>query len=95
LYKLKKFEESQKQYLLAIKINPGHGDAYNNLANLYYLAKQYQKALDCLNRAEANGVKTNPPILHTREVPDGSKESTYLDLIGIKIYNTNTDINIR
>jgi len=62
LYKLKKFEESQKQYLLAIKINPGHGDAYNNLANLYYLAKQYQKALDCLNHAEANGVKTNPKL---------------------------------
>ena len=62
LYKLKKFEESQKQYLLAIKIDPGHGDAYNNLANLYYLAKQYQKALDCLNHAEANGVKTNPKL---------------------------------
>ena len=60
LFKLKKFEESYKQYLLAIKINPGYGDAYNNLANLYYLAKQYQKALDCLNKAEANGVKINP-----------------------------------
>ncbi len=60
LFKLKKFEESQKQYLLAIKIDSGHGDAYNNLANLYYLAKQYQKALDCLNHAEANGVKINP-----------------------------------
>lgn len=62
LYKLKKYAESHKQYLLAIKINPGHGDAYNNLANLYYLVKQYQKALDCLNHAEANGVKTNPKL---------------------------------
>jgi tetratricopeptide (TPR) repeat protein len=62
LFKLKKFAESQKQYLLAIKMNPGHGDAYNNLANLYYMGKQYQKALDCLNHAEANGVKTNPKL---------------------------------
>ncbi len=60
LFKLKKFEESQKQYLLAIKANPGHGDAYNNLANLYYMAKHYQEALDCLNLAEANGAKINP-----------------------------------
>lgn len=29
------------------------------------------------------------PILFSRKVPDGSEESTYLDLIRIKIYNNN------
>jgi len=61
-FKLKKYQEAYAQYIKAIKINPNHGNAYNNLANLYYMTKQHQKALDCLNKAEANGVKTNPEL---------------------------------
>ncbi len=59
-FKLRKFEEAYGQYQEAIRINPKFGDAYNNLANLYYMSKQYQKALECLNRAEASGVEVNP-----------------------------------
>jgi tetratricopeptide (TPR) repeat protein len=59
LFKLKRYEEANTQYQEAIKINPQHGDAYNNLASLCYLAKQYQKALDYLEQAEANGAKIN------------------------------------
>jgi len=59
-FKLRKFEEAFGQYQEAIRINPRFGDAYNNLANLYYMSKQYQKALDCLNQAEASGVEVNP-----------------------------------
>jgi len=61
-FKLKKYQEAYAQYIKAIKIDPNHGNAYNNLANLYYMTKQHQKALDCLNKAEANGVKTNPEL---------------------------------
>jgi len=57
LFKLNKYQEAFKEYLEAIKINPQHGNAYNNLANLYFMGKEYQKALDCLNQAEANGVE--------------------------------------
>ena len=59
-FKLKRYQEANEQYQEAIKIDPKHGNAYNNLANLYYIAKQYQKALDYLNLAEANGAKINP-----------------------------------
>ncbi len=60
LFKMKKFQEAFAQYTEAIRINPQYGDAYNNLANLYYTSKQYQKALDCLNQARDNGAKINP-----------------------------------
>jgi len=59
-YKLKKFQEAHRQYLEAVKRNPQHGNAYNNLANLYYMAKQYQKALEYLKHAEEHGVEVNP-----------------------------------
>ena len=61
-FRLKKYQEAYAQYLEAIKINPQHANAYNNLSNLYYMGKQYQKALDCLNKAEANGAKINPEL---------------------------------
>lgn len=60
LFKLKKYEEANTQYQEAIRINPQRGDAYNNLASLYYMGKQYQRALDYLKQAEANGAKINP-----------------------------------
>jgi len=60
LFKMKKFQDAYAQYKEAIRINPQYGDAYKNLANLYYMSKQYQKALDCLSQAEANGVEINP-----------------------------------
>jgi len=61
-FRLKKYQEAYVQYIEAIKIDPQHANAYNNLANLYYMAKQYQKALDCLKQAEAKGVKINPEL---------------------------------
>lgn len=60
MMKLKKFNEAFSQYSEALKINPQHGNASNNLANLYYMAKKYQKALYYLEQAEANGAKINP-----------------------------------
>jgi len=60
LFRLKRFQEAYDQYRETIRINPKHGEAYNNLANLYYMARKYQKALDYLNMAEENGAKINP-----------------------------------
>lgn len=62
LFRLNKHQEAFREYLEAIKINPQHGNAYNNLANLYHMGKEYQKALDCLNQAEANGAEINPKL---------------------------------
>jgi tetratricopeptide (TPR) repeat protein len=58
--KMKKYNEAHANYLEALKLNPRHGNASNNLASLYYMIKKYQQALDFLNQAEANGVKINP-----------------------------------
>lgn len=75
LFKLKRYEEANTQYQEAIKINPQHGDAYNNLASLCYLAKQYQKALDYLEQAEANGAKIN--LEFKKAILKGIEKSLY------------------
>jgi len=58
-FKLKRFQEAHDQYVEAIKADPHHTNAHNNLINIYFMAKQYKKAVDCINRAEAQGVKIN------------------------------------
>lgn len=58
--KLKKYNEAHANYIEALKLNPLHGNASNNLASLYFMIKKYQKALDYLTQAENNGVKINP-----------------------------------
>lgn len=60
LVKLKKYQEAQDQYLEAVRINPKYGDAYNNLASLYYLVKKYAQAMEYLKLAEENGAEVNP-----------------------------------
>jgi tetratricopeptide (TPR) repeat protein len=59
-FRMKKFQEAHDQYQETIRLDPKNGDAYNNLAALYFQVKQYQKAMDCLNQAEENGAKVNP-----------------------------------
>lgn len=59
LFKSKRFAEAADQYLETVRLEPRHEFAYNNLASLYFAAGQFQKALDFLRRAEANGVKVN------------------------------------
>jgi len=59
-FKLKRYQEAHVQYLEAVKVNPQHGNAYNNLASLHFMAKQYQEALNYLDQAEASGAKVNP-----------------------------------
>lgn len=56
LFKLKKFQEAHKQYLETIKVNPKHGNALNNLSTLYFMVKNYEKAKEYMEKAEASGV---------------------------------------
>jgi len=48
------------QYREAIRLDPHHGNAYNNLALVSFSLGNYREALDCLLRAEAAGAKINP-----------------------------------
>jgi len=75
LFKLKKYQEAHTQYKEAIKIDPQHGDSYNNLASIYYIARQYKKALDYLDQAEANGAKINPEFKKAVLKALGKKET--------------------
>jgi len=59
LFKLKRQKEAADQYLETIRVDPRHEFAYNNVASLYFGIGQFQKALDFLLQAEANGVKVN------------------------------------
>ena len=43
-----------------MEVDPKHGNSCNNIANLYYMGKQYDKAQEYLDKAEANGAKINP-----------------------------------
>jgi len=62
LFNLKRFQGARDQYLKAIGVDAGHIRAYNNLANLYYTAKDYENALKVLEQAEAKGVALNPKL---------------------------------
>lgn len=60
LFKIKKYKDSIDQYLEAVRIDPQHGNAYINIANLNFMAKKYEKALFYLEKAESCGAKVNP-----------------------------------
>ncbi|MCP4216571.1 MAG: tetratricopeptide repeat protein [bacterium] len=57
--KIKKLNDAYAQYMKTIEIDPKHGNAYVNLANLHYNIKKYQKALEYLNKAEKCGTPVN------------------------------------
>lgn len=60
LFRKKEYPAALDQYLKAVSADPKHGNAYNNIANLYYMGRQYDKAREYLEKAEANGAKINP-----------------------------------
>lgn len=59
-FKMKKYMDSMQQYLEAVRVDPTHGEAYNNLANLHYMARKYEKALYYLDKAISNGFQSDP-----------------------------------
>ena len=62
LLRLQKYTEAVAEYEQALTADPQYADAANNLASLYYSAKQYPKALEVLNRVEAKGATVNPEL---------------------------------
>jgi len=62
LFKMDRFQEAEGQYLKAIEADPRHLPAYNNLINLCYVARDFQKALKFMGQAEANGLALNPKL---------------------------------
>ncbi|MCP5102359.1 MAG: tetratricopeptide repeat protein, partial [bacterium] len=60
LFKLRKFHDAVNQYLEAVRINPKHGNAYINLANLFFICFRPEKAAAYLEKAEKAGIQVNP-----------------------------------
>ncbi len=58
-FQMKKLQEAHQQYLETLKIDPNHGNALNNMANLYFMINKYEKAKEYLDRAEESGVEIN------------------------------------
>ncbi len=59
-FRMKQFQKAYEQWIKTIEIDPKHGSAYNNLANLYFMSKQYEQALKYLELAESSGAEVNP-----------------------------------
>ena len=58
-FQLKRFPEAARSYEEAIALNPRHANAYNNLAAIFYLAGEPEKALGYLEEAERQGLGDN------------------------------------
>ena len=57
LFQLQRYADAAQKYGQAIRIDPGHANAYNNLAAIYFLGKMHTKAIEVLDLAEANGIE--------------------------------------
>jgi len=62
LFRLKRLQEAEAEYQLAVKINPAYGDAYNNLINILFMQKRLDEARALLARAEAHKASVHPGL---------------------------------
>jgi glyoxylase-like metal-dependent hydrolase (beta-lactamase superfamily II)/Tfp pilus assembly protein PilF len=56
LLNLRRYNDALQRYQEAIRLNPRHADAYNNIIAILYLAKEYSKALLFWQEAETQGL---------------------------------------
>jgi len=62
LFKLKRFAEARDQYQAAVKADPRHANAWNNLINIHFASGDQANALRLLEEAETNGVQVNAKL---------------------------------
>ncbi len=62
LFKLRRLEEARDAYQAAIRTDPRHGNAYNNLINLLYVSGDNGSAREAIALAEKNGVTLNEKL---------------------------------
>jgi hydroxyacylglutathione hydrolase len=56
LYQLQRVPDAFRRYEEAVRLDPRHADAYNNLIAICYLVREYATAKAFLDRAEAQGL---------------------------------------
>ena len=62
LFKLKRWEEAEAQYLKALAMAPNHERCLNNLINLYFISHKIEQAQSWLEKAIQQKVKINPGL---------------------------------
>lgn len=72
-YQMRQPLDAAAQYREAIRLDPTHGNAYNNLALVLFSLGSNKEALDCLVKAEAAGVKVNQDFKKAVEAKVGAK----------------------
>jgi Flp pilus assembly protein TadD len=63
LFKLKRWEEAEAQYLKALAIAPDHQRCLNNLINVYFVTGKIEQARSWLEKAIQQKVKINPGLV--------------------------------
>lgn len=58
-FQQKKIPEAMRSYQQAVKLDPAHAAAYNNIIAILYMAEQYDPALAYLETAEKQGLEDN------------------------------------
>lgn len=74
-----KNDEARDWYEKALKLKPDYGDVHNNLAIIYYLEKEYTKAVNHCDRALEMGAKIHPGFieqLNKFKTPDEGKSES-------------------
>lgn len=62
MLQLQRYQEAHDEFTAAIESDPGYVTAYNNLINLFIMAKQFQKGSDLIQRARERGVAIDPAL---------------------------------
>ena len=62
LFKLKRLDEAEAQYLKALAVAPGHERCLNNLINIYFVTGRIEQARSWLGKADQQKVKVNPGL---------------------------------
>lgn len=71
-FKQGRLPEALAQYEAAVRIDPTHSNAFNNMALVLHSLGRDQEALACLVRAQLSGAKVNPDFKKALEKKIGS-----------------------
>lgn len=67
LLRLDRLPEATAQYEAALKVDPAYGEAANNLASIYHMAGQNEKAMEVVTEARKRGAKLHPDLAKSIE----------------------------
>jgi tetratricopeptide (TPR) repeat protein len=67
LLRLDKLPEATTQYEAALKVDPAYGEAANNLASIYHMSGQNEKAMEIVTEARKRGAKLHPELAKSIE----------------------------